>query len=132
MRAAEADRWLGGGPGNSLIIAKPYNVRETIIENAYLQLLISVGLPGLLIFCLIFAGGAFWAFRSGSLVGLGAVAAYAFSIGFFNILETSGGSLVLGGLVLLLAWGGAACKTPPPSIEDASLTDAAETKGRFA
>lgn len=125
LRAAEAHSWLGGGPGNSLIIAKPYNVRETIIENAYLQLLISVGIPGLVIFALLFVGGAVWSFRSGSFVGIGAATAYAFSIGFFNIIETSQASLILGGIVLLLAWGAAASRRPAQLPEQAVVPAAA-------
>ena len=110
--AASASNWLGGGPGNSMMVAKPFNLRGTIIENAYLQLVISIGIPGVILFVLLLAGGAFVAARRGSLASVGAVAAYAFSIGFFNIIEASEASLVLGGLILLMAWGTPRVESP--------------------
>lgn len=101
--AAAATNWLGSGPGTSIIAVTPYNSSGMPVENGYLQLLISIGIPGLLLFAALLAYGLINAVRTRSYAALGGLAAYVFAIGFFNILEGSRTSLIFGGLILLLA-----------------------------
>lgn len=104
LQAAADHSWLGAGPSTSIVAAAPFNPRGAIMESAYLQTLTSLGVPGLILLCLLIAGGAIRAIRTRSYGPLGLLAAYAFSIGFFNILESSRPSLLLGGLALMLTW----------------------------
>lgn len=115
-QAASAHHWLGAGPGTALVAAAPFNFKGVIIENGYLQLLISLGVPGLLLVVLLLVGGALRAARRGAYAGLGVVVAYAVAIGFFNVLESSRPTLVLGGFALMLAWRSPG-PAPMPSLD---------------
>jgi len=119
-QAASAHHWLGAGPGTALMAAAPFNVKGVIIENGYLQLLISVGIPGLMLVALLLICGAVRAVRRGAYAGLGVLVAYAVAIGFFNVLESSRPALVLGGFALMLAWRSpspATAPVPAPSLD---------------
>ncbi|WP_172582678.1 O-antigen ligase family protein [Subtercola boreus] len=104
FQVAQASHWIGSGPGSSVSAAAPLNPRGVIIESAYLQLLISVGIPGLLLFALLIAGGVLTAIKYNAYAGLGCLAAYAVSVGFFNVLESSRPTILLLGFALLMAW----------------------------
>jgi hypothetical protein len=104
LQTAEANNWIGAGPAMALTGAAPYNPLGVIIESAYLQILISLGVPGLLLFALLLGAAAIRAVRVGAYSGLGAVVAFASCSAFFNILESSRPSLVLLGFALLMAW----------------------------
>ncbi len=104
IQASARHGWVGSGPSTSIVSTTPFNPNGVIIENAYLQLLISLGIPGLLLIAALLGGGAVRAIRTGSYGALGALVAYMFSVGFFNIMESSRPSLILAGLVLLMAW----------------------------
>lgn len=53
LQAADFSNWLGSGAGTSGITGRLFS--EVVIENSFLQLLISVGIPGV-VFFLIFVG----------------------------------------------------------------------------
>jgi len=104
LQAAAANDWLGAGPAMALTAAAPYNPFGVIIESAYLQILISLGIPGLVLFALLVGAAALRAIRVGAYAGLGALAAFVACVAFFNLLESSRPSLVLLGFALLMAW----------------------------
>jgi O-antigen ligase len=104
MLTAQAYDWLGAGPAMALQAAAPFNPNAVIIESAYLQLLISLGIPGLVLVGLLVAAGSLRAMRVGAYAGLGALVAFCVNAAFFNILESSRPSLILLGFALLMAW----------------------------
>jgi len=111
---AQAYDWLGAGPAMALTAAAPFNPNAVIIESAYLQILISLGIPGLVLIGLLVAAGALRAMRAGAYAGLGALAAFCTAAAFFNILESSRPSLILLGFALLMAWREDPALTPLP------------------
>ena len=92
---------MGTGPGTSGQTARLLD--SIIIENSMLQLLISVGIPGLLLF-VAFLGSLVWcAWARGDLgVGL-AVIGYAIAITGFNSLDAVRNMHILIGFLALLA-----------------------------
>lgn len=94
---------LGAGAGNSNLAVVSAN-QFAVVENSYLQLLISLGLPGLLLFASLIILAVVAAFRSGSLAVGGGLIAYAVAIGGFNWLEASRAGLLLLGLLLLMSF----------------------------
>lgn len=99
---ARAYHFLGGGPGAAQAAAVPFNFQGLPIENSYLQLLISIGLPGLLLFVGILAVTALLAIRHRNLGSLAALVAYATAISGFAALDTRRNLLVLLGMLILL------------------------------
>jgi len=99
---ANAYHWLGGGPANSLTVAAPFNFQGLPIENSYLQLIISLGAPGLLTFLAILATSAVIAVRNGNLGALGGLVAYAIAISGFAALDSRRNLLVLLGVLIML------------------------------
>ncbi|PPH36373.1 hypothetical protein C5C53_09965 [Rathayibacter sp. AY1E3] len=53
LKAAELTHWLGSGAATSGISGRRFS--DVVIENSFLQLLISVGIPGLLLFVIMVA-----------------------------------------------------------------------------
>ena len=100
--AARAYHFLGAGPAAAQAAAVPYNFQGLPIENSYLQLLISVGLPGLVLFLGILALAALLAVRHQNLGALAALVAYATAISGFAALDTRRNLLVLLGILILL------------------------------
>lgn len=99
---ARAYHFLGAGPAAAQAAAVPYNFQGLPIENSYLQLLISIGLPGLLLFVGILAVTALLAVRHQNLGALAALVAYATAISGFAALDTRRNLLVLLGVLILL------------------------------
>ncbi len=138
MVTAQAYDWLGAGPAMALTAAAPFNPNAVIIESAYLQILISLGIPGLVLIGLLVAGGALRAIRAGAYAGLGAIVAFCANAAFFNILESSRPSLILLGFALLMAWrenpalpaGGAALDQDPLTAVAAPLPEPASAGPR--
>lgn len=93
--------WYGTGPGTSGQTGRLFDT--IVIENSLLQLLISVGLPGLVIFLLFVAGLVWCAWARGDLaVGL-AIIAYIVAISGFNTLDAVRSMHVIIGILALLA-----------------------------
>ena len=105
IRVSGDAHWLGTGPGTSNPATRDFVANSLIIENSYLQLLISVGIPGLALFLALLAVSCLVAFRHGRAGPLGALVAYAVAAGGFNFLEANRPAHVLLGLVLVLCWG---------------------------
>jgi polysaccharide biosynthesis protein PslJ len=103
--------WIGTGPGTSGETGRLFD--DIVIENSLLQLLISIGIPGIVLF-LAFIGALIWAaWANRNLAVSLAVVAYIVSISGFNSLDgVRSMHIVLGILVLL-----AVHALPPAPIE---------------
>lgn len=100
IRAADFSGWIGTGPGTSGETSRLFDT--IIIENSLLQLLISIGIPGLLLF-LLFVGALAWrATLTGALGPLLALIAYVVAIAGFNTLDAVRSMHVLVGVLALL------------------------------
>jgi hypothetical protein len=101
LSAAQYAHWMGTGPGTSGETARLFGT--IIIENSMLQLIISLGIPGLILF-VAFLGSLIWcAWARGDLgVGL-AVIGYTVAITGFNSLDAVRNMHILIGLLVLLA-----------------------------
>ena len=101
INAGEYSNWLGTGPATS---GQTGRLFDTItIENSLLQLLISVGVPGLLLFLLFLVSLVWCAWARGDLgVGL-AIIAYTVSITGFNSLDAVRSMHIVIGILALLA-----------------------------
>ena len=103
IATARQYHWLGSGPATSLTAAAPFNSQGLRIENSYLQLLISVGLPGLACFVAALAALVLIALR---LRNFGAAAGLiALAVGLFGFAAIDGlrNVLVLLGLLAMMA-----------------------------
>jgi O-antigen ligase len=101
LTAADYSNWMGTGPGTSGQTARLFD--SIIIENSMLQLLISVGIPGLLLLVAFLASLIWCAWARGDLgVGL-AVIGYAIAITGFNSLDAVRNMHILVGFLALLA-----------------------------
>lgn len=103
LTTARAYNWLGAGPANSLAAAAPYNFQRLPIENSYYQLLISVGVPGLLLFCLLILLSVLSAIRHRNLAVAAALVTFAVAISGFAAMDTRRDLIVLFGLLMMLS-----------------------------
>lgn len=85
MRAAAYGDWLGTGPGTSGQTGRLFD--DVIIENSSLQLLISIGVPGLFLFGLLLALLIFNALRHRDVAAAVAVLAYFLAISGYNSID---------------------------------------------
>jgi polysaccharide biosynthesis protein PslJ len=104
LDVAERYDWLGAGPGMASTAARELNTLGLLIENGYIQLLISIGVPGLVLFVLFTASGVGRAAIAGSYSGMAPLVIYLICVGLFNILESNMPALLLLGLASLMAW----------------------------
>lgn len=101
LDAAAYGGWFGTGPGTSGQTGRLFD--SIIIENSMLQLLISIGIPGLLLF-LAFIGSLIWAAWARGDLGVGlAIIAYVVAITGFNSLDAVRNMHLLIGILALLA-----------------------------
>lgn len=107
--ASSRTGWIGSGPGTSADAVRALDSFQILVESAYLQLLVSVGIPGLVLFVLLLGASGVFAVSRRSYGALGALIAIAVSIAGFNGLESSPSIMVLLGAVFAMIWVG------PPS-----------------
>ena len=101
LRAADASGWLGTGAGTSGETGRLYDT--IVIENSMLQLLMSIGAPGLLLF-LLFIGALIWAaWRHRNLAVILGIIAYVVSISSFNSLDAVRSMHVVLGFLVIMA-----------------------------
>jgi O-antigen ligase len=105
LRAAHDSGWLGSGPWTSGIAGRL--LQDVVIENSMLQLLISVGLPGLLLFLAVFGAAAVESLRRRDIGGAAIILAYLIAITSFNSIDAVRSMHAVLGLLLLLALNGA-------------------------
>lgn len=96
-------RWLGAGPGTSESAAIPFNWKGLPIENSYFQLLISVGVPGVILFGLFLATVYRVAVRERNLSAIGGLTAALVAIGGYAAIDGPRTALGLLAFMILLA-----------------------------
>lgn len=111
FRASDLSGWIGTGPGTSGETSRLFDT--IIIENSMLQLLISVGIPGLLFFVAFAVALAWRATVTGNLGALLALVAYLVAITGFNTLDAVRSMhIIIGVLALLAVHGGERAVAP--------------------
>lgn len=100
--AASSYNWLGAGPGTSETAAIPFNWKGLPIENSYFQLLISVGVPGLILFSLFLLSVYRVAIRERNLSAIGGLTAALVAIGGYAAIDGPRTALGLLAFMILL------------------------------
>ncbi|WP_192813744.1 O-antigen ligase family protein [Microbacterium yannicii] len=86
--AADSTGWLGGGPGLARYTAEPFNPARLLIESSLLQLLISVGMVGLLTYVALMIVRMVDAARMRNAAAAAAIAALTTSLIGYDGLES--------------------------------------------
>lgn len=123
LDAAASTNWLGGGVAAGTIVAEPFNYLRLPIESAYLQLLLGIGIPGLILFAWLIMAAVVRAWRRGDVAAAGACVALAAGIAGYAALDTNMNVLVLLGLVVLLC----ASERPADAADPADQSRSGET-----
>ncbi|MCI9857100.1 O-antigen ligase family protein [Microbacterium proteolyticum] len=115
LRSADYSGFIGTGPGTSGETSRLFDT--IIIENSILQLLISIGVPGLLLFLAFIAALGWRAAVTGNLGTALAIIAYVVAISGFNTIDAVRSMhIIIGMLALLAVHGGERLESPfPPS-----------------
>ncbi|PWJ48644.1 O-antigen ligase [Quadrisphaera granulorum] len=123
LRSAEQTGWLGGGPATSGVLGRQFS--QIVIENSILQLLMSLGVPGLLLFVLVVGSACIVALQRGDAAAAAVVVAYVVAIAGFNALDAVRGMHVMMGFLLLLALHGRRLDTviPPQRLRQQQRRD---------
>jgi hypothetical protein len=135
IRASEFSGWMGTGPGTSGITGRQYE--DLIIENSLLQLLISVGIPGLLCFLAFIAALVLSAVSHRDIGAAMAICAYLAAISGFNSIDALRNMHVLIGLLALLALNAPTRDAPtraapPVFVPPARLTAPADLRPQYS
>jgi len=101
MQAANLTGWIGSGPGTSGITGRLFN--DVTIENSLLQLLISIGLPGLALFLLMVGSAIAHAMSRRAIGAAAALVAYTVCIAGFNAIDALRPMHLLLGCLLIMA-----------------------------
>ncbi|WP_104082527.1 O-antigen ligase [Cryobacterium sp. Y11] len=101
LQAANLTNWIGSGPGTSGITGRLIN--EVTIENSMLQLLISIGLPGLALFLLMIGFAVAHSLTQRAVGAAAALVAYTVCITGFNAIDALRPMHLLLGCLLILA-----------------------------
>lgn len=104
LEAAASTNWVGGGVAASTVVAAPFNFLGLPIESAYLQLLLGVGVPGLVLFFWLLLALLIRAVRVRNIAAAGGLVAFAVSVGGYASMDTNMPVLVLFGLLSVLCW----------------------------
>ena len=100
---ARADGWLGSGPGTAEDITGRWLGQEIPLENSWLQLLVSLGMIGLVGMLVVFATTSLRAVGLRHVAVLPPLVALAVALAGYNAIEALLPMSTLVGLVLLLA-----------------------------
>lgn len=111
IRAAEDHNYLGSGPGTSRSAALPFNHIDLPIESGYLELLISLGVLGVLAFIGIGVMAVLCVFRRRDVLGVAFIVPLFVAIGFYNSLDGQRSTALLIGIFLIAACGGVQSST---------------------
>ena len=101
IRAADYSGWMGTGPATSGATSRLFDT--IIIENSLLQLLISVGIPGLVMFLAFIAALLWHAGANRDPAVILAIVAYIVAITAFNSIDAVRNMHILIGFLALLA-----------------------------
>lgn len=99
-QVADLTDWLGSGPGTSGISGRLFD--DVVIENSLLQLLMSVGLPGLILFIGMIGAAFLHALSRGAVGDMAGLLAYAICISGFNAIDALRPMHLLLGCLLIL------------------------------
>jgi polysaccharide biosynthesis protein PslJ len=121
---AAEHHYLGSGPGTSHraqlaagTTAVAYYSQRSGIENSYLQFLVSIGIPGAAVVCLLIAVMLIGSLRRHAYAGAGALVAVAISAGGYSMAEDAVPTLALIGLAMLLGVGDSLAHHEPDAVE---------------
>ncbi len=103
LDGARRSPWWGTGPGTSQSGVAEVNPTDVTIENSFLQLLLSIGVPGLVLFVTLVTAAVVVACRRGDSGAVAATVAVVVSVAGYNFIDARLGHLVLLGAVLLIA-----------------------------
>ena len=107
LRGAAQTNWLGSGPGTSGVTGRLFD--DVVIENSGLQLLLSVGIPGLLLFLVFLVGLALTALSARDIAAASALLAFGICMAGYNAIDAVRAThLLLGFLVII-------CMNPLPA-----------------
>ena len=112
LQAADLTGWIGSGPGTSGITGRLFD--DVTIENSMLQLLISIGLPGLILFLLMIGSAIAHALSRRAVGAAAALVAYSVCIAGFNAIDALRPMHLLLGCLLILALNAARADTASP------------------
>lgn len=101
LLAAQSTNFLGSGPASSGATAAQYGT--VVIENSYLQILISLGIPGLLLFIAFLGVAVLAAIRTGNIAGAAGLIAISIALAGFNAIDAVRSMHLLLGLALLVS-----------------------------
>ncbi len=122
LSTASHTHFLGSGPGTSNSAkdegAESVNASSLVIENSYLQLLVSIGIPGLLLVLVLFASIMREGVRRSQLPATAAFVSVALVISTFNFAEGDRPGLILLGLLA----GSCLAMAPSSPAERANLS----------
>ncbi|MBS3180071.1 MULTISPECIES: O-antigen ligase family protein [unclassified Pseudoclavibacter] len=116
-QSANDTYWLGSGPATSADTVRALNSYQILVENGYLQILISAGLPALILFLAILGVSAVQAIRAQRYAGLSVLVAFSTAIFGFNGLESNASIFLVLGFGLMLIW---VPEVVPPAVPDAA------------
>lgn len=101
MQAAESSGFLGSGPATSGMTAAQFG--EVVIENSYLQILISLGIPGLVLLTLFFGAVLVGGLRARRFAPTAALLGVLIALAGFNALDAVRSMHLVLGLAVFLA-----------------------------
>jgi polysaccharide biosynthesis protein PslJ len=129
---ADLSGWRGAGAGTSDVLVLHYTHGAYPLENSYLQILVSLGVVGLLGFTAFFACAGLHAVRARNWVALAGSTAFATSIYGYNAIETVLPMHVLLGLLVLAMLARAEPEPAAPACVagDMSASGASHVEGR--
>ncbi len=100
LKASEFTGWLGSGAGTSGITGRLFN--PIVIESSVLQLMISVGIPGLALFLLVVGALLVNSLRGRDVASAAAILTFIIAISNFNAIDAVRSLHLLIGLLFLL------------------------------
>ena len=101
LATARAYNWIGSGPGSSSQSALQFG-EGVVIESSILQLLVSIGIPGVLLFGFMTLAATFVALRRFDFAAAGGMLAYLISISGYNAIDSRRSMLIFLGCLLIL------------------------------
>ena len=126
LQAGHLTNWIGSGTGTSGITGRLFT--DVVIESSLLQLLIGVGIPGLLLFALM-VGSAFFHALSVRAVGAAAgMLAFAICISSFNALDGVRSMHLLLGCLFIMTLSPPAAPSMPPAASLRPVTSARDSE----
>ncbi|WP_455133509.1 O-antigen ligase family protein [Microbacterium aurum] len=117
LKAINAGNWLGTGPGTSGQTARRFD--QVIIENSLLQVVISIGIPGLLCIAALLAGLIITALSQRDAGTAAAIVALSVAYTGYNAIDAVLYLHILFALLVLLSL---SAFSPPPTRNTARLT----------